>query len=113
MNKVEAIFRPEKLDAVKNALEEAGFLGLNTVEVTGRGVQKGVTMQARGGPPVVVDMLRKTKIEVVCKDADTEKVSGIIIEAARTGEIGDGRIFISPVAEAIRIRTGERGEESL
>lgn len=113
MNKVEAIIRPEKLDAVKNALEQAGFLGLNVSNVTGRGVQKGVTIQARGGPTVEMDMLPKLKLEAIVADADTERVVGIIVEAARTGAIGDGRIFISPVAEAIRIRTGERGEDSL
>ena len=113
MNKVEAIIRPEKLDAVKNALEQAGFLGLNVSNVTGRGVQKGVIVQARGGPAVEMDMLPKIKVEAVVADADTEKVVRVIVETARTGAIGDGRIFITPVVEAIRIRTGERGEESL
>lgn len=109
MNKVEAIIRPEKLDAVKDALAEAGFVGLNAVSVTGRGVQRGVIQQARGAPPVVVDMLHKVKVEVVVKESDTEKVIDTIIKAARTGNIGDGKIFVSPVAEVVRIRTGERG----
>ena len=113
MIKVEAIVRLEKVDAVKNALADAGVVGLNVTPVTGRGVQKGVVVQARGGPPVEMDMLSKAKIEIICKDADKDNVIGVIVDAARTGEIGDGRIFISPVAEAVRIRTGERGEESL
>ena len=113
MNKVEAIIRPEKLDTVKEALEQAGFIGLNAVAVTGRGVQKGVIVQARGAPPVEMDMIHKVKLEVVVKDADTEKVVDIIIQAAKTGNIGDGKIFVSPVSEAIRVRSGERGEAIL
>ena len=113
MNKVEAIIRPEKLDAVKEALEAAGFIGLNVTPVTGRGVQKGVIQQARGSPPVAIDMLPKIKLEVVVREADTEKVIDIVINAARTGNIGDGKIFISPVAEAVRVRSSERGEDVL
>ncbi len=109
MNKVEAIVRPEKLDAVKDALADAGFVGLNAVTVTGRGVQKGVIQQARGAPPVAVDMLTKVKIEVVVNDEDTEKVIDIIVEAAKTGNIGDGKIFISPVSDVVRVRSSERG----
>jgi len=109
MNKVEAIFRPEKVDAVKDALADEGFLGLNVVTVTGRGVQKGVVQQARGAPPVTVDMLTKAKLEIIVNDEDTEKVVHIIVEAAKTGNIGDGKIFISPVSEVIRVRSGERG----
>jgi nitrogen regulatory protein P-II 1 len=113
MNKVEAIIRPEKLDAVKNALAEAGFVGLNIVNVTGRGTQKGVVHVGRGGETYAVDMLPKVKIETVVTDAATEKVIQIIIKAAQTGNIGDGKIFISPVTDAIRVRTGERGETAL
>ncbi len=113
MNKVEAIIRPEKLDAVKNALADAGFLGLNVVQVVGRGVQKGVVTGARGLHTHVVDMLPKVKLETVVRDQDTQRVVDIIIETARTGVIGDGKIFIIPVSEAIRIRTGERGEDVL
>ena len=109
MNKVEAIVRPEKLDAVKDALADAGFVGLNAVTVTGRGVQKGVIQQARGAPPVTVDMLTKVKIEVVVNDDDTEKVIDIIVEAAKTGNIGDGKIFVIPVSDVVRVRSGERG----
>lgn len=114
MQKVEAIVRPEKLEAVKNALADAGFNGLNATPVSGRGVQKGITVQnPRGGPPVVMDMLPKVKVEVVCKDADADRVVDVIIKAAHTGAIGDGKIFISPVAQVIRVSTGERGETAL
>ena len=113
MNKIEAIIRPEKLEPVKEALADAGFVGLNIVNVTGRGVQKGIVHTGRGGEEYRVDMLPKSKIELVVKDADTERAVDVIIEAARTGGIGDGKIFIMPVTEAIRVRTGERGEASL
>ena len=113
MNKVEAIVRPEKLEAVKEALAAAGFVGLNIINVTGRGVQKGIVHAGRGGEEYRVDMLPKCRIELVVKDADTEKVVGLIVGAARTGTIGDGKIFVSPVADAIRVRTGERGDAAL
>ena len=113
MNKIEAIIRPEKLEPVKEALAEAGFVGLNFVNVTGRGVQKGIVHTGRGGEEYRVDMLPKSKIELVVKDADTDRAVNTIIEAARTGAIGDGKIFIMPVSEAIRVRTGERGDASL
>ena len=110
MKKIEAIIRPEKLNDVKNALEEAGFVGLNIVHVTGRGMQKGIVHSGRGGETYTVDMLPKLKIEVVTKDSDAERVVEAIVTAARTGNIGDGKIFILPVDDAIRVRTGERGE---
>ncbi|MBI4329414.1 MAG: P-II family nitrogen regulator [Chloroflexi bacterium] len=113
MNKVEAIIRPERLTAVKDALAEAGFTGLNTVQVMGRGRQKGIVHQVRGGGTVAVDMLPKTKVELVVRDQDTERVVAIIIDACRTGEIGDGKIFVSPVSQVIRVRTGERGEAAI
>jgi nitrogen regulatory protein P-II 1 len=113
MNKVEAIVRPERLESVKEALAESGFVGLNIVNVTGRGVQKGIVHAGRGGEEYRVDMLPKSKIELVVKEIDTEKVVAIIIEAARTGSIGDGKIFIMPVADAIRVRTGERGDAAI
>ena len=113
MNKVEAIIRPERMEVVKEALADAGYLGLNVVSVTGRGVQKGVVHEGRGGMSVTVDMLHKFKLEVVCKDADTDKVVDAIIEAARTGSIGDGKIFVTPVSRAIRVRTGESGDAAL
>ena len=113
MNKVEAIVRPEKLEAVKEALADAGFVGLNIVNVTGRGVQKGIVHAGRGGEEYRVDMLPKSKIELVVRDGDTEKVVATIIEASRTGSIGDGKIFIIPVSDAIRVRTGERGDAAI
>ncbi len=113
MNKIEAIIRPERLTAVKDALAEAGFLGLNVTPVTGRGVQKGIVHQTRGGQAVAVDMLPKVKVELVIREADIEQAVGVVIDAAYTGEIGDGKIFISPVVEVIRIRTGERGESAI
>src|SRR3990172_11660262 len=108
MNKVEAIVRPERLEVVKEALADAGFVGLNIVAVTGRGVQKGIVHTGRGGEEYRVDMLPKAKIELVVKESDTDKVVDIVIQAARTGAIGDGKIFVIPVADAVRVRTGER-----
>jgi nitrogen regulatory protein P-II 1 len=113
MNKVEAIIRPERLEAVKEALAEAGFVGLNIVGVTGRGVQKGIVHAGRGGEEYRVDMLPKSKVELVVSDANTQKVIDVIVAHARTGGIGDGKIFIIPVADAIRVRTGERGDAAI
>jgi nitrogen regulatory protein P-II 1 len=113
MNKVEAIVRPERVEVVKEALTAAGFIGMNFVNVTGRGVQRGIVHTGRGGEEYRVDMLPKSKIELVVKDSDTERAVGVIVEAARTGAIGDGKIFVSPVSDAIRVRTGERGEAAL
>ena len=113
MNKVEAIIRPERIGLVTEALADSGFMGLNVVHVTGRGVQKGVQHVGRGGMNITIDMLPKTKLEIVVKDADTQKVIDIIVENARTGEIGDGKIFVSVVSNAIRVRTGETGESAL
>ena len=111
MNKIEAIIRPEKLDAVKSALAEQGFIGLNVVNVLGRGVQRGVAYVGRAGEKMTVDMLPKTKLEVVVSEANTEKVIDIILRVARTGNIGDGKIFVIPVSQVIRVRTGERGDK--
>lgn len=113
MNKIEAIIRPERLEAVKEALAAAGFIGLNIVNVTGRGVQKGIVHAGRGGEEYRVDMLPKSKIELVVSDANTDTAVDVILQFARTGSIGDGKIFISPVSEAIRVRTGERGDAAL
>lgn len=113
MNKIEAIIRPERVDRVKDALAAEGFVGLNVVNVVGRGVQKGVVYQGRAGEKYTVDMLPKVKLELVVADADTEKALEVILAAARTGNIGDGKIFISPVTQVIRVRTGERGEKAL
>lgn len=113
MNKVEAIIRPEKLEAVKEALADAGFVGMNIVNVTGRGVQKGIVHAGRGGEEYRVDMLPKSKVELVVSDENTDRAVDTIVEAARTGAIGDGKIFVIPVTQAIRVRTGERGDASL
>ncbi len=113
MLKLEAIIRPEKLDDVKNALADAGYAGLNIVHVTGRGTQRGIVHMGRGGETYTVDMLPKVKIEVVLKDSDAEKAVKLVRDAAHTGNIGDGKIFLSPVADAIRVRTGERGDAAL
>ena len=112
MNKIEAIIRPEKLTLVKDALADAGLVGMNVTPVTGRGVQKGTGAGARGGT-VVVDMLPKVKLELVVSDGDIQKALDTIIAYARTGNIGDGKIFVSPVANAIRVRTGEEGDQAL
>lgn len=113
MHKIEAIIRPEKLDDVKNALTEAGYHGMNIVHVTGRGVQRGIVHMGRGGETYTVDMLPKVKIEVVVRNDDCERVVKLVCQAARTGNIGDGKIFIMPVTDAIRVRTGERGEAAV
>jgi nitrogen regulatory protein P-II 1 len=113
MYKLEAIIRPEKLDDVKEALADAGYHGLNIVHVTGRGTQKGIVHMGRGGETYTVDMLPKVKIEVVVKDAESDNVVKLIVKAAHTGNIGDGKIFLIPVADAIRVRTGERGEDAV
>ncbi|MDP9236561.1 MAG: P-II family nitrogen regulator [Chloroflexota bacterium] len=110
MKKIEAIIRPEKLDEVKHALAEKGYIGLNIVGVTGRGVQKGIVHAGRAGQAYSVDMLPKVKLETVVKDISVEEVIDIILKSAATGNIGDGKIFVSPVEQAIRVRTNERGD---
>lgn len=112
MKKVEAIIREEKLESVKSALEQRGFIGLTCSEVRGRGQQKGLTLQWRVGE-YRVDLLPKVKVEVVVNDEDTETVMQTICSSARTGEIGDGMIFVIPVEDMCRVRTGERGTEAL
>ena len=113
MQKIEAIIRPEKLDDVKDALAGAGYTGMNIVHVTGRGVQRGIVHMGRGGETYTVDMLPKVKVEVVVKDADCDRVVKVICDAGHTGNIGDGKIFVMPVSDAIRVRTGERGEAAV
>ncbi len=112
MNKVEAIFKPFKLEDVKEALNEIGIRGITVTEVKGFGRQKGHTEIYRGAE-YIVDFLPKIKIEVVVEKDMVPKVVETIIDVARTGKIGDGKIFVSPVEEAIRIRTGERGINAL
>jgi nitrogen regulatory protein P-II 1 len=112
MMRVEAIIREEKLDELKNALAEAGFLGMTVTEVRGRGRQKGYTLNFRGRS-INVDLLPKLKIELVIDDSNVDKLIDVISKNASTGEIGDGKIFLYPVADAIRIRTGERGSPAI
>ncbi len=106
MKLVLAIIRPEKLDDVKRALEEAGIYPMTIVEVRGRGEQKGVTIMYRGRP-ITIDLIPKIEIQIVVKDEDVDRVIKIITENARTGKPGDGRIFIIPIEKSIRVRTGE------
>ena len=112
MKKIEAIIKPFKLDEVKEALQEAGIQGITVIEAKGFGRQKGHTELYRGAE-YVVDFLPKVKIEVVCDDEMVERAVEAIVNAARTGRIGDGKIFVSPVEEVIRIRTGERGSDAV
>ncbi len=112
MKKIEAIIKPFKLDEVKDALHEVGLQGITVTEAKGFGRQKGHTELYRGAE-YVVDFLPKVKIEIVLDDDLVERAIEAIQQAARTGRIGDGKIFIVPVEEAIRIRTGETGEEAV
>jgi nitrogen regulatory protein P-II 1 len=112
MKKVEAIIKPFKLDEVKEALQEAGIQGLSVTEVKGFGRQKGHTELYRGAE-YVVDFLPKVKIEVVLTDDMVDTAVAAIVAAARTDKIGDGKIFVSSVEQAIRIRTGEIGDDAI
>lgn len=112
MKKVEAIIRPFKLDEVKIALVNAGIVGMTVSEVRGFGRQKGQTERYRGSE-YTVEFLQKLKIELVVEDDQVDLVVEKIITAARTGEIGDGKIFVNPVDQAIRIRTGEKNLEAI
>ncbi|HTZ18988.1 MAG TPA: P-II family nitrogen regulator [Dissulfurispiraceae bacterium] len=109
MKKIEAIIKPFKLDEVKDALNEIGIQGMTVTEVKGFGRQKGHTELYRGAE-YVVDFIPKIKIEIVTSDALAQKVVSVIETAAKTGKIGDGKIFVYPVEDILRIRTGERGE---
>ena len=112
MKKIEAIIKPFKLDEVKDALHEVGLQGITVVEAKGFGRQKGHTELYRGAE-YVVDFLPKVKLEVVLDDGLVERAVEAIQQAAHTGRIGDGKIFILPVEEAIRVRTGETGTEAI
>jgi nitrogen regulatory protein P-II 1 len=112
LKKVEAIIRPFKLDEVKIALVNAGIVGMTVSEVRGFGRQKGQTERYRGSE-YTVEFLQKLKIEIVVEDDQVDMVVDKIIVAARTGEIGDGKIFISPVDQVVRIRTGEKNFEAV
>lgn len=112
MKKIEAIIRPFKLDEVKIALVNAGVVGMTVSEVRGFGRQKGQTERYRGSE-YTVEFLQKLKIEIVIEDSQVDMVVDKIIAAARTGEIGDGKIFVYPVDQVIRIRTGEKNLEAV
>ena len=112
MKKIEAIIKPFKLDEVKEALQDSGIQGLAVVEVKGFGRQKGHTELYRGAE-YVVDFLPKVKIEVVLDDDQVDSAIEAIVAAAKTDKIGDGKIFVSPVEQAIRIRTGETGSDAI
>lgn len=112
MKKIEAIIRPFKLDDVKNALNQAGVTGMTVSDVKGFGRQKGHAELYRGAE-YVIDFLPKTKIEVVVGDELADKAISAIVDSARTGKLGDGKIFITDVTEIVRIRTGETGEDAI
>ncbi len=112
MKLIEAIIRNEKLEAVKTALETSGYFGMTVSEVSGRGRQGGLTLQWRVGE-YKVDLLPKIRIEVVVLDEDVAKILNVITTAARTGEMGDGKLFVLPVENAVRVRTGEEGDNAI
>ena len=112
MKKIEAIIKPFKLDEVREGLSEVGITGITVTEVKGFGRQKGHTELYRGAE-YVVDFLPKMKIEVVVKDADVERCIEAVVRAAKTGKIGDGKIFVIPVEQVVRIRTGEIDEAAV
>ena len=112
MKKIEAIIKPFKLDEVKQALAEAGVIGMTVSEVRGFGRQKGHTELYRGGE-YTIDFLPKMKLEVVVPDDVAEKAVALISSSAKTGSIGDGKVFVSTLEDAVRIRTGEHGDQAL
>jgi nitrogen regulatory protein P-II 1 len=112
MKKIAAIIRPERVGVVRRALENIDCPGLTIIQVDGHGNQRG-TVQKILGEEYKVGLLPKTKLELVVKDGDVQKAVAVIMDSARTGKIGDGKIFISPIEEVIRIRTGETGEGAL
>ncbi len=112
MKKIEAIIKPFKLDEVKEALQDVGLQGITVIEAKGFGRQKGHTELYRGAE-YVVDFLPKVKIEVVLPDEQVERAIDAIVQSANTGKIGDGKIFVTPIEQAIRIRTREAGDDAL
>ena len=112
MKKIEAIIREEKLNHVKRSLEDLGYFGMTITEVSGRGKQKGIALKW-GGKENRVDFLPKLKVEVVVMDDDLPPALNAIIKSARTGEIGDGKIFVTSIEDAIRIRTGDNGNSAV
>ncbi len=112
MKKIEAIIRPHKLDEVREALQEAGFRGLTVTEVKGYGRQMGHSEIYRGSE-YTINFLPKTKIDIICADSNLDKAVNIILKHAKTGEVGDGKIFVSSIEEVIRVRTEETGEDAV
>ncbi len=112
MKEIIAIIRPSKLDEVKQALEDIKCHGITVTEVKGRGRQLGITESYRGSD-YRIDLLPKTRLEIIVQDVEVEEVVDAIVKTAQTGDIGDGKIFISPVEDVVRIRTGERGEKAV
>jgi nitrogen regulatory protein P-II 1 len=112
MKKIEAIIREEKLDTVREAMRKLGYFGMTVTEVSGQGKQGGITLQWRVGD-YQVDFLPKFKIELVILDEDAGRVADTIMKTCRTGERGDGKIFVIPVENAFRIRTGETGDDAI
>ncbi|MGZ7044577.1 MAG: P-II family nitrogen regulator [Methanobacterium sp.] len=112
MKEIIAIIRPNKLDVVKDALEKIECHGITITDVKGRGRQLGITESYRGSD-YRIDLLPKTRLEIIVNDKDAEEVIQTIVKTAQTGDIGDGKIFISPVEDTVRIRTGERGEKAV
>lgn len=112
MKKIEAIIRPSKLEDIKEALNKAGIQGMTVTPVTGCGLQKGQKEIYRG-TTYEISLLHKIKIEVVINDKDLDKITSVLVDAAKTGAIGDGKIFVTNVEDVIRIRTGERGEAAI
>lgn len=112
MKKIEAIIRPEKLEAVREALDASGYPGITITEIEGHGKQKGTVQQWRG-EQYKVEFLPKVKVEIVCVNQDMEKILNAVQAAAFTGGVGDGKIFVSDITEVVRIRTKERGEKAL
>ncbi len=106
MKMVQAILRPEKLDVVMKNLEERGFIAMTVIDVKGRGEQKGITLEYRG-KKMEVNLLPKIKLELVVRDEDVEAVIGVIKSAAKTGKVGDGKIFVIPIEKMTRVRTDE------
>jgi nitrogen regulatory protein P-II 1 len=112
MKEITAVIRPDKMEVVKEALQEIQCNGVTVTEVKGRGRQLGITESYRGRD-YKVDLLPKTRLEIIVNDEDVDDVVETIVKTAQTGDIGDGKIFVSPVEEVIRIRTGERGEKAV
>ncbi len=112
MKKIEAVVRPDAVEEILEALEKAGYPGIMVTEIEGHGRQKGVKQQWRG-QEYKVDLLPKVKLEVVVGDKEAEQIISTISGVAKTGKIGDGKIFVSDIGEAVRIRTGERGDKAL